>query len=467
MRIGRKRSSVIFFLGALAACGEANYVEQEQQNRAPSYVIDASLRKKIETAKIEALADKCFVEQPDVSVCEWADFSYEPSQFAMRNSTKEAVLIIDEFATLPPRAIRYKNRIKGFFHASTAGLIEPVAFSWHAPTHLFSILSSFATADTIPAQALRSLQEPLDLVYGAYGSENIGHGSYVFSLLVEMNPLQPLIILDRPDFHHFALTEFCDRSGSPQSISSLHAKSEQVADELRRLMRELDVGFVNLSAGVTLASLRSEWTSSCASSVPADDVMRAKLLAYAPIMAALFNTPGVFTAHAAIDAGDAQNFPFDFPSPTYPNRMRVGFITALESGLDSRGRGEHPALSGWPRENNVDIYLNSGVLPERPFANNLTPLLQIDNFGVSVYPISSTTTSWITPLALSRFINVRYAQESLGALTNELIAKMQQTMTPALCTDMPNQRCIFQDPLKHGQVEAVRLGYMPVEYATY
>lgn len=420
---------------------------------------------RVERVRSAVLGDTCFRTQQDVSGCDWGDFPFETSRFAMEHDTGEAILIIDEFSALPPRAIRYQNRLKGFFRVDGEGtLVSVPAAGWRAPTRLFQGLSEFADARFIPAEHLRALREPLETTYEAYEEGSIGHGSFVFSLLVEANPHQSIVLLDTLTFQRFAPEEFCDASGAPESMLRLREKSQRVADQLRQLMASQNIRFVNLSSGQTLDSVRADWREFCGGTIPSDEVLRARLAAYAPIADVLFNTPGVFTAQAAIEGSSREDFPFDFPSVAYPNRMLAGYLTTLESGLEEDGRQGSPALSGWPGRQNVDVYLNSGVLPRRPFTYNRTPLLQVNGFGVEILPITLTSTSWIAPLALSRFIHIRYSRFAGCEMSDELISRIRDVMVPGGCEQLPEGRCVYQDPLKHGQLEAIRLGYRPREY---
>ncbi|WP_241758241.1 hypothetical protein [Myxococcus landrumensis] len=142
----------------------------------------------------------------------------------------------------------------------------------------------------------------------------------------------------------------------------------------------------------------------------------------------------------------------------------MGFFTALESGLDEAGRGDVSKVEGWPARANVDVYLNSGVLPTRPFQYTRTPLLQVNSFGVDISPITRATTSWMTPVALSRFIHLRYERFASSEMDDTLIARIKQELVPRECPAQQGASCVFQDPLKHGQVEAVRLGYRQREF---
>jgi hypothetical protein len=422
------------------------------------------LAMKVRAMKEAVLADTCFWDQRDPAACEWGEYPYEPAEFRMEQNTGEAILIVDDFSKLPPLTIRYKNRIMGYFRADEEGTLAPVSFSWRAPKTLFHALSTFATPQFIPAEKLRALSAPLEKNFGFYDAENIGHGSFVFSILVENNPHQPIVVLDHPRFSQFAPKEFCDVSGTEESIAKLRSKSERVAASLRQRMHELNVHFVNASIGETLTTMREHWEETCAEPLPDDALLRAKLEAYSPIMGALFNTPGVFTANAAIEASNATDYPFDALSRAYPNRLRVGYFADLDSGLDGQGQRALAAFSGTPQQQNVDVYLNIGVKQQRPYPYNATPLLQVSGFGMDIFPITRATTSWVTPLALSHFIHARYASFAHREMSNELIQDIKDHLVPESCPAQPENRCMYQDPLKHGQLEVVRLGYRKAEY---
>ncbi len=450
--------AVLFLLWALSACrGE------------PPDGVDADLPAEL-NARIDAVlarveADTCFRQHPDGEGCAWGEFPYRPDAFQMAQDTGEAILVMDDFNDrLPPFAIRYKNRLRAYLQVSPEGDVVPASKAWRVPVGLYQALSAFALPEFIPAEALRPLSAPLSRAYRVVEHDSAGHGPYVLKLLLENNPHHPIVVLEFPYFQQFARQEFCDPSEAPEVQERLRLRTQHVATALRARMRELNVRFVNASNGMMLDSLRLEWPRHCEGPLPSDSVLRAKLAAYAPIYDTLFHTPGVFTAHSAIDASGPEDFPYDFPSEAFPNRLRFGFFNSLDSGLDARGQGPTAALQGWPALHNVDVYLNSGVIPRRPFPYNSTPLLALDAFGTDLAPASSVTTSWITPLGLSRFIHLRSTLAAGQELTDALITSLEEALVPTGCGELPAGRCLYQDPLLHGQVEAVRLGYRPREY---
>lgn len=420
---------------------------------------NATLTQQIEQAKAEILADTCF-RQPVTTACNWGEHTFSAQDFSMAQNTGEAVLVIDEFFSKPPLlSVRYGNRIKGIFQVSPGGAIAPMNAPLRAPATLLSVLKRFATPKHISAQQLQPLLEPIETMYGGLNIVTPGHGTFVLSLLIDTNPHQPFVLLQSLSLAKIARTDYCDASGSADAQGRLLGAAQNTANQLTQLMRDNNVRFVNYSAGHTLPVIRDEWPAVCGTATPGDDVLRTKLQAYAPIYTALFNTPGVLAAHASDSNSSPSNYPYDYPSAAYPNRLRVGYFTALESGLDAVGKGNYSVLDAWPGIQNVDLYVNTGVLPTRPFNYNRTPLLQADQYGVAMSPITGPQPSWVAPLALSRFIHLRYATFAGRDMNNALIADIFDAAMPAQCPGLPGGRCLYQDPLLHGQIESVRLGY--------
>jgi hypothetical protein len=416
----------------------------------------------LERARSAIAADTCFA-QAQTSGCNWTEHAYAPREFAMERNTGEAIMIVDEFATLPLRAYRFRNRIKGFYRVTASGLGDATG-SWRLPAVLAQVLDQYSGPAHVAAQTLAPLSSAIAARYPVLDLDSTGHGSYVFSLLADSNPHQPLVLVHGINLAEAAPADYCDATGSPAVQARLLAASQAVADKLRAVMAEHNVRFINYSQGHSVSVLVENWPKVCKTAVPAEPVLRAKLAAYGPMYKVLFGTPGVITAHAAADGNSALDFPYDQASPDWPNRLRVGFFTSLKSGLDAEGRGDVGSLTAWPAGGRADIYVNTGVMPTRPFAYGETPLLQLDTYGVGLFPISAPTTSWVTPLALTRLINVRYSQFDGQAMSDTLVQQVLAGAVPARCADQPGGRCHFQDPLLHGQVEAVRLGYRPLRY---
>lgn len=413
-------------------------------------------------AAISAIqADPCG-RAPTPADCVWVERAYRPAEFSMAHGTGEALLVIDSFPSLPVQAIRFRKRIKGYYRPVPGG-IGVASGSWRVPAVLWDVLDRFAQPTQVAAHRLRDVSRAAAR-YDALPLDTVGHGSFVFGLLADPNPNQPLVLMDSLKLHVMNRADFCDTSGRPDVQERLLRTAAQAAADLKGVIEAENVRFINYSAGHSLPQLAGDWAATCGTAAPPDTVLRAKLAAYAPLYAVLFATPGVMTAHASAQASTAADYPYDQASPDYPNRLRVGFFSSLASGLDAQGRGSYAGQGAWPSAGNADIYLNTGVLPQRPYDFNQTPLLQLDRYGLDAYPITAPQPSWMAPLAVSRMINLRYGEFAGRTLDDKLIAELFARAVPAACPDQPQQRCRYQDPLLHGQIESVRLQFRPRIY---
>ncbi|WP_241758242.1 hypothetical protein [Myxococcus landrumensis] len=177
----------------------------------------------------------------------------------------------------PAVTIRYKNRLQGYYRVRDGGAVVQEPSTWRAPRRLFIGLSEFASPDFLPAEVLRPLAEPIRSVFGFYDAKNIGHGNFVFSLLVEANPHHPFVLMEFPGFERFGLKDFCDASGSEASTERLLTQARTVATELHRIIAQHNIRFVNVSGGQMLGAVKEAWQVHCGGIPPDDDILRRKL----------------------------------------------------------------------------------------------------------------------------------------------------------------------------------------------
>lgn len=190
--------------------------------------------------------------------------------------------------------------------------------------------------------------------------------------------------------------------------------------------------------------------------MPSAEQLRQVLHIYDPFYARLFHSDGVIAAHAAANLGDAADFPFDQVNAQYPNQVRVGFISSLSSGLDEFGRGTVHKDEQFPGDGSADVYFNWDCRTLGPCAD---PHYQLSAaFGLAVGALPLMSSSYISPLAIARLVNLRYAIHASEPMTDELVSALQRELTPALCGDDGAQRCVYQDPILHHQLEPDRLG---------
>jgi hypothetical protein len=383
----------------------------------------------------------------DTTVSEWADYEISPAHFDMATSTGEAVLIADDFEEgAHPQLLRYRNRLLGFYRIA-GDQLEPQDLSVHLPKPLGDALISFAGPEFIPSTRLAPIGEAAGSAYAKVPLLFMGHGGVVFSHLVELTPEQPLVVV-----HFVGLTavlpSLCERVDD-ETLAAAATHFSKLAASLREVMRKHNVRFVNASFGDTAQTIAEDWARTCGGAPPDPQAL---LHLYDPIYDALFDTEGVLTAQASANLGDPAEFPFDQP---FPNRVRAGFFSSLSSGLDESGRGALREADQFPaHESDADVFVNWDC---DPFAGCADPHYELAGpFGLSSGAMPVMSTSYVTPLALGRLINLRYANHRDEPMSNALIQQLKQELTPPLCA---NGACKFQDPLAHRQLEVYRQGY--------
>ncbi|WP_075098038.1 hypothetical protein [Sandaracinus amylolyticus] len=449
--------TILTLVAMCVGCGQAGAPPLEEPCEP-----DADFVATLQRQRARALEDTCFRDAEDTSGCAWVAHEYDPAELAPEmGSSDEAILLVDSLPRLTTAMFRYRARLRGYHRVGPDGTIAPAAHTWRLPAALHETLESLRRPYSVPAAWLEPVADALYESYGSILLDDVGHGGFVFATLAEPTSRHPIVLLDGLDFTDFAPELFCAPASDTTVTARLEARTRVVAASLRALIRTSGVRYVSYSAGWSLPVMRTTWDAFCSGEPPSDAVMRERLATFAPIAEVLFATEGVIAAHAGDASENSLDFPFDQRSDVYPNRVRVGFFTALDSGLDALGRGASSELEAWPGPTSADVWLNSGVLRERPFPFNDTPLETIDGFGTSVAPVTSTTTSWITPLALARLIHLRESAHAGAPFDDALVRALLDELTPAACGPGGDERCRFQDPLRHRQIEAARAACAP------
>jgi hypothetical protein len=414
---------------------------------------DAALQARIAHAVRSIESDTCFA-QPDTSQCEWAEYEIGPAQFHMAASTGEAILVIDGLdAGEYPELVRYRNRILGFYRIDGESIVSQV-LSVRLPRRLGDVLTAFAGPEFIPARVLTPISQAMRTTYAALGSLSTpGHGGVVLGHLVDLVPEQPLVLLDMT--HLFEVPPvLCQRPDDAAALDAATAHVAAVAAALRDVIAAHHVRFINASFGTTTATLAEQWARQCGQPVPGSARLRQLVHVYDPIYDLLFHSDGVITAHAAAALGDPADFPFDQASPRYANQVRVGYFSSTRSGLDDAGRGTVHKADQYPPEGDADVFLNwgcegLGVCADLHY--------QLALFGLTVGTVPIMSTSYVTPLAVARLVNLRYAGHAGEPMSDALIQTLEHELTPALCGAGGAEPCVYQDPIAHHQLEVDRL----------
>jgi len=373
----------------------------------------------------------------------------------MAKSAGEAILIIDSFgAGFFPELVRYRNRLLGVY-VTSGDEVEPQVLSVLLPQRLGDVLVSFAGPEFVPASALLQVALTADRAYGKLNLFYPGHGGVVFGHLVDLVPEQPLVLLDSTHLLDIP-PEVCPGIDS-RTLAAATAHFGAIAASMKRMMADREVRFINASFGLTAPVLADQWQRSCSGAIPNGEELQQLLHVYDPLFDLLFNTEGVVTAHAAANLGDPADFPFDQVGPQYPNRVRVGFISSLSSGLDELGRGTVRKKEQFPVDGDADVYLNWDC---EVFEGCAEPHYTMASaFGLAAGNVPIMSTSYIDPLALARLVNLRYANHGGEPMSNALVRVLERELAPALCGPDGTEPCVYQDPIAHRQLEVYRLGY--------
>jgi hypothetical protein len=416
--------------------------------------LDAGLQRRIDEAIRSVQSDTCFA-QGDPALCEWADYEVGPAQFNMARSTGESILVIDEFVPgFFPELVRYRNRIRGFYEVRDDTVAARV-LSVHLPRRLGDVLVSFAGPEFIPADALARVALAISPIYGKVNLLYYGHGGVILTHLIELVPEQALVLLDIG--HLVDLPPMVCAGIDDGTIAAATAHVTAIAASLARVMTEHQVRFINASFGSTTATVAESWRRTCGGAVPSAEQLQRVLHVFDPLFDLLFHSEGVITAHAAANLGCPGDYPFDQVSAKYSNRVRVGFISSLSSGLDEAGRGAVNKADQFPVDGDADVYLNWGCEAPDVCAEPHYRGAGVFGFGSGTLPIMST--SYVNPLGLARLINLRYANHGAEPMTDALVQKLRRELTPSLCGADGAQPCVYQDPIVHRQLEPYRLHY--------
>lgn len=416
----------------------------------------SSLDQRIEAAKQQIGRDTCFQTQAP-SQCEWDDFSIGPDSFNMAKRSDASILVMDPDFTVAanPFLLRYRNRILGYYEFDeTHDEFAPMTLVARLPRLLGQVEVSFAGPEFIPASALTEVAKAAGKTYASLNLTSLpGHGAIVLGHLVDLVPEQPLVVVKMNTREIPA--ELCS-SLNADSIDRVKARIASRAASLRALMARHNVRYVNASFGSTTKTMANDWSAVCHSTPPGTEQLRSLLSMLEPIYETLFNTPGVIAAQASAELGDPSDFPFDQRTERLANRVRVGHFSSTASGLDGDGRGSLVKTEQFPA-NGADVFLNWGCGGYKESCGE-PHYRVVGGFGLSEATDPIMTTSFITPLAVARLVNLKNVRHPQEPWSNELVAQLQSDLTPPKC-GTGKEACVYQDPIANRQLEVYRLNY--------
>lgn len=415
---------------------------------------NAPLQQRIDAAFAGIDQDACFLNEDDVSNCPLSTYTAGAAHVDPTFAQREAVLVTDILAP-GVELLRYRNRTLGYYQVLNDGTIGAVSLSWNLPEVFGDIITGFASSPAIPSDALAPLLPRLQQVYGDSVPALSTHGLAVFNILADLIPKNPIVFLDINllTFHQSIPQVVCaiGSGGGAIDVQPLREQAERFAQSLRTLFATHNIRFVNASWGYTIETVRGPWRRVCGTNAPSNEVLLTILEAYQPIFDALFNTEGVFTAHASAASAVDAHYPFDQLSPDFPNRLRIGVFQHTGTGVPAEGVTEVP--SAWfpfPGAADADVWVNNacdyitGCRQQRALSLTLQYGMGRGNF-----PLAQS--SFISPVLLGAFIHFRN-QMPAEAMDDELIQYLIDTLVPE-CAFGLSPHCRYIDPLLHEQLD--------------
>ncbi|ACY18731.1 hypothetical protein Hoch_6260 [Haliangium ochraceum DSM 14365] len=418
------------------------------------------MARRIEAALAGVDLDTCFLSGGDTSACDWEMFRSDATHVEAGYQQKEAVLIIDVLAPAV-EILRYRNRVLGFYEVRDDGTLGSVPLEWELPETFGDIVTGFANSPAIPSDALAELLPRLQEVYSADVPGFSSHGLAVFNILADLISDNPIVFLDNNlmTFHQ-AIPEVVCAVEDVEDVAPLRAHAETIAQQLEALFAIHNIHFVNASWGFTIETVRGPWTRVCGTPVPSTEILLEILDAYRPIFEVLFDTEGVFTAHASLASPVDEHYPFDQDSPEFPNRLRVGVFQHPGAEIPAEGATGVPAT--WfpvPVDTaDADVWVNVGCdyfvgcRDERPLSLNLQY-----GMGRANFPLAQS--SFNNPLLLATFVFFRN-QLSMEAMDDTLIQDLIDMLIPECAFGMSSY-CRYIDPLLHRQMDGYH-GPLPI-----
>jgi hypothetical protein len=450
--------SIVIISSFLLSCGtgdNSGAITQPPDTPPPSSWIDilTDREQPLDARKAAALKgieqDTCFRQQADKAGCQWMNFAIEPHHAETKYVGTEAVLIIDEMVPAV-EMLRSRDRVLGFYRIEGSGDIERVPMEWTLPSVFGEIVTAFSGSPYIPPDELAQVGEALYSTYEEEVPVFGSHGLAVYNIMIDRIPDTPIVLLDNNllSFNRGVPENFCavaDEQQREVQLSLLRARSETFAEAFRQLLISHNIRYINVSWGYTLQTVLGPWSKVCGSEPPSESILLAILNAYQPVFDALFNTPEVFSAHAAYKLGNERHFPFDQPSPDYPNRARIGVFSHLGKDIPVVGMIEAPVGSNpIPAAGDAEFYINSGCSVQGT-CRQLAPLTMNVRYGMDrvVFPLSQT--SFSAPLFLAQFINLRNGPEYQQQWLDDHLIRTLLTELQNGCGS--NSECRYFDPL--------------------
>ncbi|MEZ5471317.1 MAG: hypothetical protein R3E90_06005 [Marinicella sp.] len=404
----------------------------------------------------EMNADVCFQNNPSGTGCHFDNYSFGEEFLDPDIRQNEALLIVDYDLTPAANVLYYQDRILNFYEVDGSAHIIPNESHVRVPKVFGDGITALKSTHAIPTESAVELANVISDTYGNNIPYATSHGLTVFAALADHARNQPVVFLDisKAQLHKAIPEVFCAVQSAEDEVhlGQLKSYAEKIESEITNLYKKHHIKFVNVSWGLVLNTIKSDWENTCNSSVPDNLTLKAILDTYQPVFKSLFGTADVLATHAAYQGTFNADFeiPFEWASEDFQNRMRVGVMGYLGNDIPLNGSAGRPHASEVSPENLelVDLYLNSGCQLYSDYGCRSEDPLQLRipyGLGTVALPELNIQTSFVAPVGLAYFINLRNSPafcqfEMNQSLINEIKAVILES-----CEG--ESACIFHDPL--------------------
>lgn len=458
----------LLFIATIIACGSDHSSSNEDNH--PDYsettdcncALDDQQKEAIDRAMDLISGLDC---QNNPEDCELIAVNFKPEN-EINYDTGENILIIDSGMELQGLS-RYRGRVLDYYRLGEDNLIVDYSPEIEIKKYLNDVYSTLSAHDFIPTLCLQDVSRLLYMKDGEYlkdlDSYSAYHGKIPFSILLEYNPKAKFVILKSFDF-----INSCGEMIRNKQFEEFERVVMDNVEIIKDIIDQYQIHYINYSVGHTIATIKDNLLDMQCENYSRSDINRI-VSALMPFYEVLFESEGVLGIQAGAEnvSGNWEAFPFD--AADFKNRIRVGYLDSLDSNVDENGHllnpsGATPKLS--PNQENskelIDVFICTGskMTGSSPLpVYNKTPLLTTDKIGTYSYPASNPSTSWVAPMGLSRVIHIKNTFFKDEPLDEYTIGEIKRILTPEGCDWQDGGICKIQDPLRHNQFEAHRLGY--------
>lgn len=417
----------------------------------------------------EIQKDTCFQGATDYErECsdDFEEVRFSDGRFDMETSTGEAILVGEDFVDALLTTTRYRARTKAFYTVKD-GKLEPYNQPVRIPKTLVNIAKRFSGPKFYPAHALEILNEPIDKSYPGFAHAYTRHNTPIIEMIYEYNPHSPVVAIDGLGdiLRLFDKDAICGDDSIDAKSRHMSSRSEKFANNLSQIIDSHNIRFASLSFGIwhdtTLDKLRRLCQGQAVRTSELNKLTELAISSLKPIFEVLGNTPNLMTAQSAPYQGSRG--PYDC-NPELQSTVFVGSINKPYSKFGDDGSGL-PEKSRWTSATNfknelksqfkaygecADIYVNFNLLRDKDLPDTLMASL---GFGMGMGRTGRlASTSEAAPLALAKMIFLRQtAAFKDRPFDQTLVRDLKDALTPKACPDLPNEVCIFQDPIKYRQ----------------